>query len=80
MAGHGPGSSLKEFCDLLSALGKVSRIMPLSQTYGLHRSNMLDKIIIEHNVEMALGPLLLSIRLDIAGLLHFLFCNPATSQ
>ena len=45
---------------------------------------MPDKIIIEHNIEMACGLLfhLLCIRLDIAGLLGFLilFHNPAISQ
>ena len=33
MTGHGPGCSLKNSCDLLSALGKFSRIMLPSQNY-----------------------------------------------
>ena len=33
MASHGPGSSLKNSCDVLSALGKVSGIMLPSQNY-----------------------------------------------
>ena len=33
MVGHGPGSSLKNSCDLLSTLGKVSGIKQLSQNY-----------------------------------------------
>ena len=33
MVDHSPGSSLKNFCDLLSALGKVSGIMLRSQNY-----------------------------------------------
>ena len=33
MVGHGPGSSLKNFCDLLSTLGKVSGMMLPSQNY-----------------------------------------------
>ena len=32
MTGHGPGSSLKNFCDLLSTLGKVSGICCLPRT------------------------------------------------
>ena len=81
MADHSPGSSLKNSCYLLSALKKVSGIIPPSQNYGIHCSDVPDDIIIEHNVEMACGPLfhLLCIRLAIAGLLDFLilFRNPA---
>ena len=44
MAGHGPGSSLKNSCDLLSALGKVSGIMLPSQNYLIYGSNAPDKI------------------------------------
>ena len=41
MAGHGPGSSLKNSCDLLSALGKVSGAFP---ELLIHGSNVPDKI------------------------------------
>ena len=74
----------KTSCDLLYALGKVSGILPPSQNYGIHSSNVPDKIIIEHNVEMTCGPLFhpLCIRLAIADLLGFLilFHDPAIFQ
>ena len=45
MAGHGPGSSLKNSCDLFSSLGKVPGIMLPFQNYThTHDSNMPDKI------------------------------------
>ena len=52
MLGHSPGSSLKNSCDLLSTLGKVSGIILPSQNYGIHSSNVLDEINIKHNVEI----------------------------
>ena len=54
MVSHRP---LGHSCDLLSTLGKVSGIMPPSQNYGIRGSNAPDKINIEHNIEMAHGPL-----------------------
>ena len=84
MAGHDPGSSLKEFLLFTFHFGKVSGIILPSQNYGKRGSNVPDKIIIEHNVEMACGPLfhLLCIQLARASLLGFLilFRNPTIFQ
>ena len=70
----------KNSCDLLSESLWNNTTFPEL----IHGSNTSYKIITEHNVEMACGPLFhfLCMQLAIAGLLGFLilFCNPAIFQ